>query len=226
MLNVLGVRIRDTLRNQLSQIGKPVRELMDISSWTDPELQGSFIRYSFVLLFASILNAINILVSVYGKGINENPLIESLYSQKEIGFLPYVFNHFPQNIFGFVILWGLLPLLVSFAWYGFLVILNGKEKEIQKPTVAFISLNSILIPVAFILFQEIFRILKLPVGTTGLIPKILTVFWGFITIGTYSGSFVYSVLSIRKQFKEPLGRAILEAISPVILAFVIFIFFY
>lgn len=226
MLNVLGVRIKNTLRNQLSQIGRQVREKIAISSWMDSELEVSFIRYCIVLILASSLNAFNILISVYWKGINENPLVESLYSQKEIGTLPYFFTHFPQNIFGFVILWGLLPLLVGFAWYGTLVILNGREKEIHKPTVALISLNSILIPLAGILIQEIFGILKRPFGAAGLLPMILTLFWGFLTIVTYSGSLVYSVLSIRKQFQEPLGRAVLEAISPAILAIIIFIFFY
>ncbi|WP_039948774.1 hypothetical protein [Leptospira fainei] len=226
MLNTVRLKLKNTITNQLAEIKFLLQNKTGIADWIDPRFQSGIRRYVYTLTLASLLNGASILISFYSKNRNENALIENLYAQKEIGSLLYFFSHFPQNIFGFIFLWGFLPILVASIWYLAFVILNGKEKEASKPTLTLLSLNSLFIPLTGIVVQEIFSFLKIPFGAAGLVPKLLTLFWALLTFLIYTGSFSYSILGFRKQFDQPIGRAVVLSLSPAIFVFLIYTFFY
>ncbi|EPG75299.1 hypothetical protein LEP1GSC058_2339 [Leptospira fainei serovar Hurstbridge str. BUT 6] len=156
MLTGISFKIKETIWNQLSEIRDFIQEKKDIESWTDFQLLEGLKRYAFGFGLASFINIVLILIGIYANGSDKNALIENLYAQKEIGGLLYFFSHFPQNIFGFIFLWGFLPILVASLWYLAFIILNGKEKEASKPTLTLLSLNSLFIPLTGIVVQEIF----------------------------------------------------------------------
>ncbi|EPG75248.1 hypothetical protein LEP1GSC058_2338 [Leptospira fainei serovar Hurstbridge str. BUT 6] len=54
----------------------------------------------------------------------------------------------------------------------------------------------------------------------------LTLFWALLTFLIYAGSFSYSILGFRKQFDQPMGRAVILSLSPAIFVFLIYTFFY
>ncbi|EQA45956.1 hypothetical protein LEP1GSC050_4353 [Leptospira broomii serovar Hurstbridge str. 5399] len=218
--------IKERLANQINEIRNVLRKKIDLETWMDDPLRSGIVRYSTLFAVTSILNAINILIYVYVKDFNPNATIEGLYAQKEIGSIVYFFSHYPQNIFGFVLLWGMMPILLGACWYVSFTILKGKGENPSKPTILLLSLNTLLIPILGIAAQEVFSLLKFPFVAGKIIPLILTFLWAVLTLGTYIGSLLYAIQGFRKQFDQPTGRAAVIALSPAVFALIGYALFY
>ncbi|EQA38462.1 hypothetical protein LEP1GSC047_2106 [Leptospira inadai serovar Lyme str. 10] len=213
----IGVAIQEKLANQITEVGAILREKISLESWSPDLLRSGILRYVVTFAVTGLLNAANILIGVYLRDFNPNSMIENLYAQKEIGSLVYFFSHFPQNILGWFLLWGLLPFFLAGCWYLFFVILNGKEKNAQAPTVSLLSVNALLLPLLAIAAQEVFSFAKLVFRPGGIAYMIFAILWVILTFGAYLGSLLYSIQGFRKQFDQPTGRAAAIVLSPAII---------
>ncbi|TGK20116.1 hypothetical protein EHO61_06330 [Leptospira fluminis] len=217
MLDSIPLKLKNIFQKEKLDILSLIRDKTPILEWTNPALKSGFMRYTYVFEFAGLLNTVNILIDFFYKGTTTNTMVEDLYAQKEIGGLLYFFSHFPQNIFGFFLFWTFLPVFTAAIWNLAFWILNGKEKEAQKPFLALLSLNTLFFPMVGIAIQQITTLLKLVLIPNRFFQIGITVFWAVFTIGILGTSIVYSVKAFHNRYDQPIGRAVILTLSPILL---------
>lgn len=207
----------------VSDITSLLKNKIEIRSFKDPAVKQSLIRYGILLGFAFLLTVVYTTV-LFLTGTISNSTADSLFSNQEISYLLYFFIHFPQSTVSFLLLWILIPLVIGVLWAGFLYVLNGTDKQISLPTLSILTLNCFLFPLTTISVLGLIGAVK-NLLVAGFIMKLLFAMQGILFIAGYFGALLYAIKAFQKQFDQPLGRAVVQAIGPTILFFILYSIF-
>lgn len=211
------------IEQNLSDIVSLLKNKIEIQGWGDPALRRSLIRYGVILGFAFLLTAVYTTV-LFLTGAISNSTADNLYANQEISYLLYLFIHFPQSTISFLLLWILIPILIGVLWAGFLFVLNGTDKQISLPTLSVLTLNCFLFPLVTISILGLIGAVK-NLFNAGFIMKLLFIIQGILFLTGYFGTLLYAIKAFQKQFDQPLGRAVVQALGPTILFFILYSIF-
>ncbi|EQA38927.1 hypothetical protein LEP1GSC047_0167 [Leptospira inadai serovar Lyme str. 10] len=200
-----------------------LKNKIEIQRWEDPAVRRSLIRYGVLLGFAFLLTVVYTTV-LFLTGAISNSTADSLYANQEISYLLYFLIHFPQSTVSFLLFWILIPLVIGVFWAGFLYVLNGTDKQISLPTLLVLTLNCFLFPLTTISILGLIGAVK-NLLVAGFLMKLLFVIQGIFFLAGYFGALLYAIKSFQKQFDQPLGRAVVQAIGPTILFFILYSIF-
>ncbi|EQA37282.1 hypothetical protein LEP1GSC047_3758 [Leptospira inadai serovar Lyme str. 10] len=198
---------------------------IELEDRTESALRRAFFRYMSLSLISVILIGLTQIIGIYLRNSQGNNYINNLYINGKIGSLMYYAAHFPQNLISIFLLWLFLPILFALIWYLALLSLNGAKSSPNRLTLSLLTFNGFYLTMAGISLSGFLEILKsfLPFG--GFLMSLLTIFQALVICVGYISSFVYFILGFQKQYDQPIGRAVAQTLSPLLLLFFLLYFF-